>query len=37
VEGPEGSVFIKLTGPDVTAAAMAVDLEALLKTLKKGK
>ena len=35
VEGPEGDVFFKLTGPAKTVAAAHDDFQAMLKSLKK--
>ena len=35
VEGPEGNVFFKLTGPAATVAAAAPDFEALIASLRK--
>jgi hypothetical protein len=35
VEGPEGDVFFKLTGPAKTVAAAHDDFKAMLKSLKK--
>ena len=36
VEGPQGAVFFKLTGPEKTVAAAEKDFRALLASLKKG-
>jgi len=35
VNGPNGDVFFKLTGPDATVNAAARDFDALLKSIKK--
>jgi len=35
VEGPEGNVFFKLTGPAKTVAAAQDEFQAMLKSLKK--
>mgnify|MGYP001187796496 FL=1 len=35
VEGPEGSVFFKLTGPEATALAMEGDLLTMVKVAHK--
>ena len=35
VEGPEGNVFFKLTGPAKTIAAAQDEFQAMLKSLKK--
>lgn len=37
VEGPQGSVFFKMTGPEKTVAANKKAFDALLKSLKKSK
>jgi len=37
VEGPEGDVFFKLTGPAKTVAAAQGEFQAMLKSLKKSK
>lgn len=36
VEGPQGNVFFKMTGPKKTIAAAGAGLDELLKSLKKG-
>jgi hypothetical protein len=35
VEGPQGNVFFKLTGPEATAGAMIAKFETMLRTLKQ--
>ena len=35
IEGPQGSVFFKLTGPAATARAMEGDLLAMVKGARK--
>lgn len=35
VEGPEGDIFFKLTGPAKTVAAAQAEFQAMLKSLKK--
>jgi hypothetical protein len=35
VEGPEGNVFFKLTGPAKTVATAQDEFQAMLKSLKK--
>jgi hypothetical protein len=35
LEGPQGSVFFKLTGPEATAAAMEADLMSMVKGARK--
>jgi len=35
IEGPQGSVFFKLTGPEATAGAMEADLLTMVKGAKK--
>jgi len=37
VEGPEGDVFFKLTGPAKTVAAAQGEFQAMLKSFKKSK
>ncbi len=37
VEGPEGPVFFKLTGPDATATAMGKQLDTLVRGVRKAR